>query len=349
MMSDERRGASRADWFHRIAPVVVLVIVGVAAFILYRELRQHSFEDYRKALVQIHPWRMGLCVGLMAVNYAVLIGYDYIAVKSINHPLPFRRIAFASFVGFAMSYNFGSLLGGGSVRYRFYSHWGLKPAEIVQLVMILGITFWFGVFGLAGVVFLLWPMDIAPELNIPIKNTTSLAWALIGMAAGYLLVSAFWKNVWRKPIHFWGRDWTFPGFWMSAAQLSVAAVDFLVAAACFWVLFPGHLGVSYTEILGVYLLAIVAGVLTHAPGGAGVFEAVVLGIAPKDQIPAFTAACVVFRVLYNWLPLLVAGPLYLMFERRIRRQAADSSAVATATPMKNPDSTAVVAGRPGSD
>lgn len=348
-MSDERRDASGADWIHKVAPIVVLVIVVIAGFVLYRELRQHSFEQYRKALVQIHPWRMGLCVGLMVVNYAILIGYDYIAVKSTGHPLPFRRIAFASFVGFAMSYNFGSLLGGGSVRYRFYSLWGLKPAEIVQLVMILGITFWFGVFGLAGVVFLLLPMDIAPELNIPAANTNSLAWILIGLAAAYLLVSAIWKNIWKKPVHFWGREWQFPGFWMSAAQLAVAALDFLVAAACFWVLFPAHLQVGYSEILGVYLLAIVAGVLTHAPGGAGVFEAVIVATAPTPQQPAFTAACVVFRVLYNWLPLMVAGPLYLMFERRIRRQAALSPPPGAEAPAVNPGSTTVVAGSPDPD
>jgi uncharacterized membrane protein YbhN (UPF0104 family) len=344
-MSDQRQGAKGADWFHRIAPILVLTIIGIAGFILYRELRQHSFEDYRRALVQIHSWRMGLCVGLMAVNYLVLIGYDYIAVRSTGHPLPLRRIAFASFVGFAMSYNFGSLLGGGSVRYRLYSYWGLKPAEIVQLVMILGITFWFGVFGLAGIVFLLWPMDIAPELNIPAANTNSLAWVLIGLATAYLLVSAIWK----KPVHFWGREWRFPGFWMSAAQLAVAAIDFLVAAACFWVLFPAHLQIGYTEILGVYLLAIVAGVLTHAPGGAGVFEAVIVATAPTEQQPAFTAACVVFRVLYNWLPLLVAGPMYLMFERHIRRQGAVAPIPAVDVPAKSPGSTAVVAGSPDPD
>jgi phosphatidylglycerol lysyltransferase len=345
-MSDERRGASVADWIHKLAPILVLIIVVLAGVILFRELRQHSLEQYRKALVQIHPWRMGFCIGLTVINYIVLMGYDYIAVRSTGHPLPLRRIAFASFVGFAMSYNFGSLLGGGSVRYRFYSLWGLKPAEIVQLVMILGITFWFGVFGLAGVVFLLSPRDIAPELNIPVENTNSLAWMLIGMAVAYLLVSALWK----RPIHFWGREWRFPGFWMSGAQLGVAALDFLVAAACFWVLFPARLQVGYPEILGVYLLAIVAGVLTHAPGGAGVFEAVIVATAPKEQQPAFLAACVVFRVLYNWLPLLVAAPLYLLFERRVRRQAvANGPASPDGTPAEQPGSKAVVAGSPDAD
>jgi uncharacterized membrane protein YbhN (UPF0104 family) len=340
-MSEERRGEGEANWFHKVAPFVVLVIVGIAGVVLYRELRHHSLEEYRKALAQIHPWRMGFCVLLMIVNYIVLIGYDFIAVKSTGYPLPLRRIAFASFVGFAMSYNFGSLLGGGSIRYRFYSVWGMRTVEIVQVVMILAITFWFGVFGLAGVVFLVQPMNIAPELNLPVTDTTWLAWALVGAAAAYLLVSA----VWRKPIRIGGREWRLPGFWMSVAQLSVAALDYLIAAACFWALFPAHLGVRYTDILGIYLLANVAGVLAHAPGGAGVFEAVVVKIAPVEQQPAFVAACVVFRVLYNWLPLLVAGPLYVMFERRIRREAKPTpfpgdvliESAGTAIVVANPD------------
>ncbi|HXY36384.1 MAG TPA: lysylphosphatidylglycerol synthase domain-containing protein [Planctomycetaceae bacterium] len=343
-MSDERRGPNGADWFHKIAPIAVLVIVVIAGVVLYRELRQHSFEDYRRALVQIHPWRMCACVALMMINYCVLIGYDWIAVKSTGHPLPFRRIAFASFVGFAMSYNFGSLLGGGSVRYRFYSVWGLKPVEIAQLVMILAITFWFGVFGLAGVVFLLRPMDIAPQVDLPIADTKALAWTLIGFAAAYLLVSAVWANLWKKPLRFWGREWRFPGFWMSLAQLSVAALDYFVAAACFWLLFPGHLHIAYSEILGLYLLANVAGVLTHAPGGAGVFEAVMVKMAPTAQQPAFTAACVLFRVLYNWLPLLVAVPLYVLFERRLRRQAIAPPAPGGEASAGSLGSTPVVAG-----
>jgi hypothetical protein len=109
------------------------------------------------------------------------------------------------------------------------------------------------------------------------------------------------------------------------------------------------LGVGYNEILGVYLLAIVAGVLTHAPGGAGVFEAVVVGIAPTDQQPAFTAACVVFRVLYNWLPLLFAAPLYLMFERGVRRAEANRPAPTPEALVPPPVSPAVVAGSPKRD
>src|SRR5579872_4831665 len=141
MSQSEPVGRTR-QLLHRLTPVIIFSIVALAGWILYRDLRHYALADIKDALMRIKYWRMSACVGLMLVNYVVLMGYDYLAVKSIRHPLPLRRVAFASFVGFAMSYNFGSLLGGGSVRYRFYSSWGLRPTEIVQLVMILGITFW---------------------------------------------------------------------------------------------------------------------------------------------------------------------------------------------------------------
>ena len=76
----------------------------------------------------------------------------------------------------------------------------------------------------------------------------------------------------------------------------------------------------------------------------------IVATAPEEQQPAFLAACVVFRVLYNWLPLLVAAPLYLLFERRVRRQAAANGLAApNDAPAEQPGSKAVVAGSPDAD
>jgi hypothetical protein len=53
---------------------------------------------------------------------------------------------------------------------------------------------------------------------------------------------------------------------------------------------------------------------------------------------------VVFRVLYNLSPLLVALPLYVMFERRVRREAATASSPTAEAPLESAESRAVVAG-----
>jgi uncharacterized membrane protein YbhN (UPF0104 family) len=250
---------------------------------------------------------------LTVLNYVILMGYDMLAVKSVAHPLPFRRVALASFTGFATSYSFGALLGGGSVRFRLYSAWGLSPGEIVQLVVILGVTFWFGVFALAGVIFIVHPFEIGTDWHLPFTTTFPLGFPLIAMAAGYLAVTIAWK----KPVHLWGKDVKLPSFRMSAAQLAVAAGDLVVAAACFYVLFPAG-AVSYLDFLGVYLLAIVVVVLSHVPGGVAVFDVIILKMSPVAHKQAVLAAIVLFRVIYYLLPLLGAAALLTYFELRLR-------------------------------
>nr|HPM83274.1 YbhN family protein [Candidatus Anammoximicrobium sp.] len=129
-------GPSRLEKLsHLIGSVVVVLIFAGAAWLLYHELKHYRVRDIRHSLGMIPAGRVWLAIGLTALNYLVLIGYDFLAVRSIRHPLPLGQIALASFTGFATSYNFGALLGGTSVRYRLYSAWGLSAVDIVRLVL----------------------------------------------------------------------------------------------------------------------------------------------------------------------------------------------------------------------
>src|SRR5579872_4589616 len=145
-MSEEQRAGSLRAILHRISPLLVVAVFAAAVWVLYKQVSQSSPAEIRDAILRVPKYQIILSCVLTALSYVVLMGYDVLAIKSVAHPLPLRRIALASFTGFATSYNFGALLGGGSVRFRLYSAWGLSPAEIVQLVVILGVTFWFGVF-----------------------------------------------------------------------------------------------------------------------------------------------------------------------------------------------------------
>ena len=105
------------------------------------------------------------------VNYMILVGYDWFAVRWVEAgDLSLRKIALASFTGYAFSYNFGATLFGTSIRYRLYSAWGVPLVKIVELLVILGLTFWFGVFTLAGVVFIVtpsrFPQDSAGDTHL---------------------------------------------------------------------------------------------------------------------------------------------------------------------------------------
>ncbi len=59
-------------------------------------------------------------------------------------------------------------------------------------------------------------------------------------------------------------------------QLAVAALDLTLSGSVLYVCLPPELGVSFGHFLAIYLLALVAAVLSHVPGGLGVLELIII-------------------------------------------------------------------------
>jgi uncharacterized membrane protein YbhN (UPF0104 family) len=66
-------------------------------------------------------------------------------------------------------------------------------------------------------------------------------------------------------------------------------------------------------------MAQVAVVLTHVPGGVGVFELVILHLTHTARTEVVFAVVLVFRLVYYILPLLTAALLFLTYEARQNR------------------------------
>jgi phosphatidylglycerol lysyltransferase len=298
----------RSLW-KRLEPWVVLLVFFLACWLLYREMRKYRWDDVVAGLESVAKRRLWSCVGLTALSYLILIGYDLLAVWAVGHPLPLRRVALASFVGFAVSYNFGALLGGTPVRYRLYSSWGLTASEIVRLFVMMGVTFWVGVMALAGVVFLVHPFPVPEEVTLPFETVRPLGGILLLLSAGYVALAVLFRN----GLTIRGRRFDFPTARITVLQLIVSAVDLVVAAGCLYVLVAPEIPLTFVEFLGVYLLAVVAVVLSHVPGGMGVFELLVIKFCQTESA-TLPAALLVFRVVYYLIPLLLAGGLLAAHE-----------------------------------
>ncbi|MCW8140897.1 MAG: hypothetical protein KIT58_18500 [Planctomycetota bacterium] len=67
------------------------------------------------------------------------------------------------------------------------------------------------------------------------------------------------------------------------------------------------------------------GVLSHVPGGLGVFEGAVLALL-TPYVPAHTVlgALLAYRVIYHVIPFLLAVALLAAFELRPRARSAPS-------------------------
>lgn len=302
---------------HRLAPLLILAVTIGCCWLLYKQLREYRWHDIRMAWRNLPAEALWKAGGLTILSYIVLVGYDFLAVRSIEHPLPIKKIAFGSFVGFAISYTLGALLGGTSVRYRMYSSWGLTTVEIVRLLVTVGITFWLGVFALGGVLFVVAPFDIPANVvaktGLP-ATIRPLGWILLALTAVYFAIA----GLWRTPIAVQGNKIKLPGLTMSLAQVLVAAVDFAVAACCLYVLLPEDASLTYTRFLAIYMLAWVAVVTTHAPGGVGVFDVVIVSLTHESKQDAVFVALLVYRFIYYLIPFSIAVPMFLLHEATIR-------------------------------
>jgi len=306
---------------HRLKKLVPLAIIAIfmgALWLLSKELKHYNIHEIRSAVAHIPAWRLWAAAGLTVFNYLVLIGYDYLAIRAIHHPLPLGKIALASFTGFVTSYNFGALLGGTSVRYRLYSVWGLSAVEILQLIIMLGTTYWVGVFALAGVVFILQPFPIPASLHFPFENVQPIGCILLAIAVSYALLPL----IRRSPIVIKGIKIELPQIGMTVLQLAVSAADLVVAAATLYMLLAPELSVSFGEFLGIYLLATVVVVFSHVPGGVGVFELVILSLVASQSSATILAGLLVFRVIYYLIPLFVALIMLALHELSLNRAMA---------------------------
>jgi len=310
-----------------VRPLVLVLIFLGTGWLLYHLLKDLHFRELVEHLRAVCPGQIGIAVGLTVLNYIVLMGYDWLAIRYLRHPLPLGKLAVASFIGHVSSFNLGAMFGGSSMRYRIYSAWKLSTFEVVQLVAILGLTFWLGVLALAGIVFVVAPfplpeavLNLLPDWVRPWIATHGLPLVggiLLAHVAAYLGICA----VRRRPLHVGHWEVPLPPPGLSLQQIVVSCADLMIAAAVLYVLLPPSLStsVSYPELLGMFLLGLVVQVALHVPAGIGVFDAVMVAFF-LDQKEAMTAALLVFRGVYYLLPLAVAGGVWLALEISLGRQ-----------------------------
>ena len=302
--------------FRWIGPLFVALIFAAAVWLLLQELRRHSLSDVVDAFLAIPAGRVWLSIVLTVLNYLVLIGYDVVAMRIISHPLRLAQIALASFVGYAFSYNFGAVFGGTSVRYRLYSSWGLTAVEIVKILAVCTLTFWIGFFALAGVMFVVTPVAVPDGFQLPFTTLWPLGVVFLLLVFGYLAAALRKRSFVR-----WGWTIAIPSFRLSLCQIGMASLDLIVAGGAVYVLLPDSLGVSFATFLCVYLLAVVAVLFTHVPGGLGVFEVVILLVLSPNEPDEVMGALLAFRAIYYLLPLLIASAMLAVHEFLVHRNA----------------------------
>jgi phosphatidylglycerol lysyltransferase len=290
-----------------LGPGLSLILFAAAVWLLHNELRTYHFRDILRAFNAIPGTHLGAAAGLAILSYAVMTGYDVLAMRYIRYPLSYSKIGLASFIGYAFSNNIGmSMIAGASVRYRLYSAWGLSTLQITQVVAFCTLTLWLGFFTLGGAVFLIEPLMIPASIHLPLTSLRAIGMIMLAVVLAYGIATTAKRTAIR--IYQW--EFQLPSARLFSLQVIIAALDWMLASLVLFVLLASGTAVSFPEFLAVYLLAQLAGLVSQVPGGLGVFETVIV-LMLSARLPAnqIVGALLGYRALYYWLPLVIAALL----------------------------------------
>ncbi|HEV2557419.1 MAG TPA: lysylphosphatidylglycerol synthase domain-containing protein [Microvirga sp.] len=306
-------------------PLVGLLAVVVSGWLLYRELRGLSLDDLEASLQAIPAHRYGLAALATLFAYAALAWYDRIALLHLGvRHIGWLFVSVCSFTTYALSHNIGaSVFSGALVRYRAYSSKGLSAPQIAVLVALCSFTFGLGTILLSGLTLTLDPtllQRLAGLLPDAMTNPTTarvIGLALLGFVALYVIGSVL--NL--RPVVIRTFKLEYPRPAVMVRQLIAAPLELLGAAGIIYFALPAHLEPSFIVVLAVFLASFSAALVSHAPGGLGVFELVFLTAMPDIPKSDVLAALIIFRLFYLLIPFGLSIAVVLLFERARLAQA----------------------------
>lgn len=301
--------------------LLAALLFGVALIACWHLLSNLDAQSLRSALFEVPNQALIGAVLATVLGFICLLGYEWSAAHYAQVQLPAKAIGYGGFCAFAVGNALGmSLLTGGGVRYRLYSPYNLGAADIARMTLFASLSLGCALPLLAA---------LASLINLPsaaraLHSTPLLIGSIASLVvAGYVFVSLWlWRkrelpapSLWRMVVQIKGKHLELPSPKLAGLQLLITLLDVCAAATVLYLLLPD--APSFSGFLLIYLIALAAGVLSHVPGGVGVFEAVLLAaFADRFGAAPLAAALLLYRLIYVLVPLLLACVLMLWHETR---------------------------------
>ncbi|WP_343314863.1 bifunctional lysylphosphatidylglycerol flippase/synthetase MprF [Brucella sp. BE17] len=303
---------------HILFPAAGITIALLAIIVLEDLLRNTSRAETLAAFHGI-PWAtVGLAIFFTGLSYAAVALYDVVAVETIApSQIPRHIAAVAGAAGYAISNALGfSLLTGGALRYRIYAAEGISLADIGKIVGTSWFAIWFALIILVGMALLIDPQDVPWIAAIDARIDVAAGIILLG-GVGWLI---YWLSRGERSLRIGAMILRLPNSKGALIQICAGLVDVGAAAATLYVLMPQTAAPSFAVFALVYVIAIVLGIASHAPGGIGAFEATIIaGLGIGDK-PEAIAALIAYRVIYTVLPLVASTLGIVIWEIKRRRK-----------------------------
>lgn len=295
-------------------------IVAIAIVVLHGLVAGVPWRQVKADIAGYGGFSLSAAIAFTALSFLALSMYDVLAV-GIAAPgkVPRHVAVMAGASGFAISNLLGfSWLTGGTLRFRIYSALGLDWPVIASVIAALWFSMWLGIIVMVGGLMALHPIGLTSTLGMsPLLETVAGTAILFAVALFF-----WWLSRGRQSVSLLGIRLNLPSARLALGQTAIAIVDLLGASLALYVLLPADLASNFVLFFFVYVSALALGILSHAPGGIGVFESVMiagLGAGGRSDV---LAALTLYRLIYYLLPFILAVvPIAIVFVAARRRHA----------------------------
>jgi phosphatidylglycerol lysyltransferase len=275
--------------------VVTLAILAIAGLLIRGELKTARLADIGHAIASTPPWAIAACAGCTVATYLCEAVIEWYVLRFIGKPLPLGRTILAASGASALSIAMGfGLASGTAARLRFYAFAKLSAADVAKVTGLVSAAIFatglvtLGLSGLGGQVV------IGKVLHWPPWGVLALSLALLLLIPAWFVALSRWR----------GHDGAID---VKARVLCLAAGlgNWIFQGAAMFVI-SAHAITGLPGFLAAFCLGSLIGSTLGVPADLGVLEATVLGSHALGAAHQGAAALVLFRVIFQLIPLILA-------------------------------------------
>lgn len=266
------------------------LLIALAAWMLWRQLQGISVGLVLAALRATPPLLVAASLLATALSFACLAAFERLSTQWVAPDRVPRATALRiGLEAHALANTLGfHALTAVALRLRSYRLHGIDAVTLAKIVALIAASVATGAVAIA-LVALAWSQLIAGRGLL----VAAIALALFGALAVLRLRLRQFPVASQVLAHLGGIS----AIGLLEMAAAVAALALLVPAGAL----PGG-----PVFVLLFVSAMVLGLVSHAPGGLGVFEATFLAAAPPSRREEVLAALLLFRLVYNLLPCALA-------------------------------------------
>jgi len=283
-----------------------LLILSFAIFFILNTLRDVDLSLLFHTLKKLNLRDFVLVIFIVCLNFFLLTSYDALANRYFDFKMPLKKVYLAAFMVYGVSMNLGPLFGAVGLRLRLYKELGRTPLETTKIILFSAFSNWLGFFILLTFLFFFYPKNFSFLPFFQERNFVFLGIILWVFLIGIGLIFYFKGELKIRNIVF-----KVPGTFLVLKIILCSLMQWISQVYLLHFLIQKK---TYLQLMAIYFLSSLGSLVSHIPGGVGIFESLVIqGMSiEKDQA---LIGLILFRGMYFFFPGMIAG--FLIFIKSI--------------------------------